>query len=194
MQIGDKVQFQIEGKKYKSHGTVININGDEVLVGVGEKHYFNYEERLFPRHDLYVFHELSYEDFDNWVDENFPNVYELAKEVFAKMLPEVVLKYHPHESSDASIEADGYGITLDPCVMEVRSIGRVKQIGGYSVSRWFRSGGSYMEPPEVDQDELGEYSSSHSAVCRFAEAVFGEKIRGYFDAKAEEEYAKEYGI
>jgi len=194
MQIGAKVQFQIEGKNYKSNGTVININNDDILVGVGEKHYFNYEERVFPRYKLYVFQELSYEDFDNWVDENFPKVYELAKEVFAKMLPEVVLT---HESSDASIKAGGYGITLDPCIMEVRSIGRVKQIGGYSVSRWVGTCGSYMEPPDVDQDEMGQYSDSYSAVCKFAEAVFGEKIRGYFDAKdakAEDEYAKKYGI
>lgn len=194
MQIGDKVQFQIKDKKYKSHGTIISINGDDILVGVGEKHYFNYEERVFPRHDLYVFQEMSFEDFDIWVEENLPKVYELAKEVFAKMLPEVVLKYHPHESSDASIEADGYGITLDPCIMEVRSIGRVKQISGYSVSRWFSTGGSYMEPPDVDQDEMGQYSASYSAVCKFAEAVFGEKVRAYFDAKAEDQYAKEYGI
>lgn len=194
MQIGDKVKFQLEDRQYLSHGTVISINHDNVLVGVGEKHYFNYEERVFPRHDLYVFHSLSQDDFDNWVDENFPKLYEFAKEVFAKMLPDVSLKYHTHGPNDASIEADYYGITLDPCIMEVRSIGRIKEICGYSVSAWTSSAGSRWEPPDVDNVELGQYRDHYNAVRGFAEAVFGEKVRAYFDAKAEDEYAKEYGI
>lgn len=189
MIVGNKVR--IHDTKTERTGTVIQINGDDVLVGVGEPHYFNYEEKTFPRRQLSVLTELSMEDFDKWVNENLPTVYERAKEVFAKMLPDVTLNFRPHtRMSDGCIEAYGMGITLDPCIVEIRSIGRIREIGGYTVSRWHYDSGDYNTPPESDQEELGQFSHANSAIFRFAEAVFGEKVSGWFYAQADNEYAQ----
>lgn len=170
MQIGDKVRFQPENSKHSREATVILIEGNNLFVGVGEKHYFNYKEMWIPRSEATLYIPLSDEDYEKFMADNMPKVYEFAKEVFAKMLPDVQLIYRERSRhGDASIEADGYGVTLDPCVMEVKSIGRIKQIGGYTVTGWHSTGGNYMEPPDIDDVPFGEFSHSGfrcATVCR----------------------------
>lgn len=175
MKIGDKVRFQLSDKKYESRGTVLKINEDNVLVGVGEPHYFNYEERELPRRMLKVFYQMSDEDFEQFHADMLSTVHGFAKHVFQEMLPGVAV-----DIQDGIINADGF--TLEPCIVEVRSISTIREVAGWSVSAWSYSHGDRDTPPDVDQISLGEFVSYYSAVIRLAEAVFGEKVRRVFES------------
>jgi hypothetical protein len=112
-------------------------------------------------------------------DMKFEDVFELAKNVFEKHLPDVTIQFHPESDNDPCISSDDYGVTLDPCMVQVlKRIGSEKlhKVPGYSVSVWSQYEGDMCVPPDVDQNEIASYSNAYDAIKKFAEIIFAMKL------------------
>ena len=105
--------------------------------------------------------------------------FDLAKKVFEKHLPDVTIQFYPESNNDPCISCDDYGVTLDPCMVQVQKrIGSEKlhKVSGYSVSVWSRHEGDMCVPPDVDQNEIASYNNAYDAIQKFAEIIFAMKL------------------
>jgi hypothetical protein len=105
--------------------------------------------------------------------------FDLAKKVFEKHLPDVTIQFYPESNNDPCISCDDYGVTLDPCMVQVQKrIGSEKlhKVSGYSVSVWSRYEGDMCVPPDVDQNEIASYNNAYNAIQKFAEIIFAMKL------------------
>ena len=105
--------------------------------------------------------------------------FDLAKKVFEKHLPDVTIQFYPESDNDPCISCDDYGVTLDPCMVQVQKrIGSEKlhKVSGYSVSVWNQYEGDMYEPPSIDQNEIASYQNAYYAIKKFAEIVFAKKL------------------
>jgi len=193
--IGQKVKIQ-EDRRHERTGTVLEIVGDKVMVGVGEPHYFNYEKRLISPVRLYNFNQISDDDARIVWQSEFPKAFDYAKEMFARFLPNNFLEFN---ESDLMIQDKTTGICLSGEIVERRSIGSVTEIAGYSVSgEIFVPGCRTMPngdpgyPDDVDIVELGTYNNYRHAVIGMMKEVFASNIESELQRESEEALARSY--
>jgi len=193
--IGQKVKIQ-EDRRHERTGTVLEIVGDKVMVGVGEPHYFNYEKRMFSPTQLYNFNQLSDSDARIVWESAFPKAFDYAKKLFASFLPNSVLEFI---ESDLMIQDKYTGICLSGEIIEQRSIGSVTEIAGYSVSASVvvpgcrtMSNGDPGYPDDVDIVELGTYNNYQNAVIGMMKEVFAANIEEDLQRESEQALAQSY--
>jgi len=165
------------GSRLVNHETILNI-------GVGEKHYFNYKEEEFSSHSVKRFEELPQEQADMLHAEQLPLALAMAEKALATLLPEEKL-----EVKDGYIFGYGGSVTLDPVVYEVQTIGAVREVAGWCVTKWKRYPATRVQPEEVLDDPVGQFPNYGQAVQKFIEVIFAMKSADYWQAQADDALA-----
>lgn len=177
MKVNDLVQ--IPNKKI---GKVLKIDNDDVLVGIGEKFYFNYEEVNFHKNELKRFYPVSEEEQEKahqiLVTEGFDLVQKLMKE----MLPSETITVDENS-------INGYNVSMSSTIMEAPRIGAIQEFFAYSISIWRTIPQTRHEPEAIDEIEVGTYRSLSEAATVFACTILKLKCQDYFESQIpEEEY------
>ena len=221
MKIGDPILVYVGDDNWRS-GTFLGQrlitenrtpNQEEMMymVGIGEPHYFNYEEKEVYPHLVLRFIPLTEEAAKAKHDAELPLAFAMVQAALAELLPGVTAEIktldvkrsikiwratfirHRRSSSirflsGGSISA--FGITLDPVVYETPLIGAVQETVGWQVTEWkyYRATHQPEEWPEEWVDSpVGEPAHYVIAVQRFIEAIFKAKANSYWNRLAEDE-------
>jgi hypothetical protein len=185
MKVGDKCKVRVPESKHDRMGTVLGIDGDNILVGVGQPHYFNYTEQIFNRRQVIRYVELSQEEADRIHAEQLPKMVELARKTFAELLPgEDIIEI------DGGIAAYCNSVTIEPVIMERSTISAIYQDAGWAVTAWKMIPATRYEPDDVVDFPKGEFASYTSAVLQLAETVFGLKVQDYWNHLSDQAYAE----
>lgn len=93
------------------------------------------------------------------------------------------------ELKDRSISAYRSSISIDPVVYERRTIGSMIETLGYQVTKWAYHNGSQDSPPDVSDVPVATFARIEHAVECLVNELFAMKVRDYFQAKADQEFA-----
>lgn len=183
MKNGCKVKVRVKDTVNYSwrHGTL--INADTLLCGVGETHYFNYEQRTFISSDVKEFIPLDEEVAEATHKKELQAAFVMAEEAFAALIPDAKVKIEDNCLSCM-------GVTLDPVIHEKETISRFVEFAAWQVNLWKHYPASRCEPDSYVDCPVGEPTNYQHAVRIFVETVFKVKCDGYWDAKADEAYAR----
>jgi hypothetical protein len=173
MKVGDPVK--IPSKKI---GKVLQIQKDNVLVGIGEKFYFNYEETSFPISELKRFYPITEEQQEQSRQILVTDGFELVKKLMNEMLP----------SESVTVDENsinGYNVSISSTVIEAPRIGAIQEVCGYLVSTWRTIPQTRHEPESVDEIEIGTYFNLSEAATVFACTILKLKCQDYFESQIE---------
>jgi len=162
-------------------GHVLKVNPETVLVGVGEKHYFNYREEEFPRHQIRQFVPLK----DEEKDEDLGKIVAFVEKVTDSLLPGEKITVQ-----DGAIWGYYNSVSLEPAVVEVQSIARVTEVSGWTVTTWKQTSGSYWEPADVDDHTVGEFTNWKTAAAVFLKTIFDMRVDDEIQGLCDTEYAE----
>jgi hypothetical protein len=187
MKTGDLVKAKVEGK-WKS-GKVLKASGDAWKVGIGEPHYFNYEERDFLPGELKRHQPQTDEAHNANLERDLPIGLALAQEAFAALLPGEVVTF-----KDADNTLSGYhgAVTIDPVQFDQETIGAFIERTGYQVTEWKYHHATRTQPEEYVDAPVGTFPTIGAAVQEFVKTVFALKSRDYWDHKADEAQAAQW--
>ena len=192
--IGNKVIVKTENGSER-RGTILALgHNQDVKIGVGEPHYYNYHEKWFASNKVLAFHELPYEEAEKTWQTELPHAFEYAKKVFAKSLPDSILEF-----DGEMIRDNRSGFYITGVIIERRTIGSVMEIAGYGVFaeqvvpgiRTF-SNGDPGYPDDVECVEFGTHSTYQSAVIVMVKEVFASNLQASIEFESEQELAKLY--
>lgn len=160
-------------------------DGDTVyMVGIGETHYFNYEEReVYPQH-VKRFIPLSEEDATAKHQAELMPAYQMAQAALFALMPGETI-----EVKDRSILGFHGGVTLDPVVYETLRIGAVQETAGWQVHVVHYHYATRNQPEEYEPVEVGTASDWRTAVRLFIETIFKQKANSYWEHLADETMA-----
>jgi hypothetical protein len=169
-------------------GHVLKVNPETVLVGVGEKHYFNYREQEFPRHQVRQFVPLK----DEEKNEDLSKIVAFVEKVTDSLLPTTGggFPLRPAVIRDGAIWGYYNSVSLEPAVVEVQSIARVTEVSGWTVTTWKQTSGSYWEPADVDDHTVGEFTNWKTAAAVFLKTIFDMRVDDEIQGLCDTEYAE----
>ena len=172
MKVGDSVIYHRENSAYNSYGTITEfLDNDMVKI---EGRYGSVE--IVSRYTCKLFHAIDQDELDKAHADMMPKVVEMVQELFEKFLPG-----YKFEVKDDAIVCEN--ISLDPCVVHRKSIGRVSEIPGWSVNIEVWDNGSRWEPPSSDCITVGEWDRYHVAAVEFVKTVFGCAMQQHLENK-----------
>jgi hypothetical protein len=179
MQTGDSVMVM-----RKKRGTVIWTNSHSIMVGVGEKGHFNYDEQVFACRDVKRYQELKEEEATKAIAKDIPIGVALITGALDTTAPAKLITENGNIIS-------GYGgaITLEPAVFVAESIGAFIEKAGYSVTKWHRYPATRHEPEDVEDFPVGIYPTIQAASQVFVKTLLGMMVDDYFAKVADEEFA-----
>jgi hypothetical protein len=194
MKNGDPILIEVDGKwrrgsflaqrNIECAGSV--TDGDVVYkVGIGEPHYFNYEEKEVYPHSVKRFIPLSEEDATAKHQAELPQAFALAEAALAELLPGETIKV-----SDGSILGYNGGVTLDPVVYDAQRIVAVQETAGWQVHVVHYHYATRHQPEEYEPVMIGGASDWRSAVRLFIETIFSQKAHGYWEHLADNAMAQ----
>lgn len=162
-------------------GHVLKVNPETVLVGVGEKHYFNYHEKEFPQREVREFVPLK----DEEKNEDLSKIVAFLDKIAGSILPgeKVAMR-------DGAIWGYHNSVSLEPAVVEVQSIARVTEVSGWTVTTWKQTCGSYWEPADVDDHTVGEFTTEYAAAAVFLKTIFDMRVDDEIQGLCDTEYAE----
>lgn len=190
MQIGDPILVNEAGEGRWQRGTFLGqrriqcpgsvADGDSIyMVGIGEKHHFDYrEEEIYPQF-VKRFIPLAEEAAAAKHAQELPLAFAMVQAALAELMPGVTA-----EIKDGSISC--FGITLDPVVYETPRIGAVQETAGWQVTEWKYYHSTRNQPEEWVDAPLGDPTNYGQAVHRFIEAIFRLKANSYWDRLADD--------
>lgn len=182
MKINSKVKVKIHGN-WRS-GTLLEVVGQDYKVGIGEPHYFNYEEKVFSSNEVKEYVELPEETADKIHAEQLPLVLAMAQEALAALIPNTKV-----EVIDGSLSS--CGLTLDPVVYEKETIGKFIEYAGWQVTFWKYYSATRVQPDEYVDCPIEEPLPWNLAVQLFVRSIFNANAQAYWDAKSDEAYANQ---
>lgn len=196
MKAGDPILVNVHGEGKWRRGTFLGerriecpgsvTDGDTVYkVGIGEPHYFNYEEdEVYPQF-VKRFIPLAEEDATAKHQAELPQAFALAEAALAELLPGETIKVE-----DGSILGYNGGVTLDPVVYETPRIGAVQETAGWQVHVVHYHYATRHQPEEYEPVEVGTASDWRAAVALFIETIFKQKAHGYWEHLADDAMAQ----
>jgi hypothetical protein len=179
MENGCKVKLRV--KDQWRHGTL--LNKDNLLCGLGEPHYFNYEERHYDRSDIKEFVPLDEEVAEATHQKELQSAFVMAQEAFADLMPNEKV-----EIKDNCLSC--MGVTLDPVIHEKETIARFVEVAAWQVNIWKHHPATRWEPEDYSDCPVGSPTNYQCAVQLFVLTVFKLKADCYWDAKADEAFAR----
>ena len=205
MKIGDPILVNVDptlgdGQNWR-RGTFISqrriecpgsvTDGDTVcMVGIGEKHYFNYEEKEVYPHSVKRFIPLAEEEARAKHTQELPLVFAMVQAALAELLPGVTAELKESRLDIGSISC--FGITLDPVVYETPRIGAMQETAGWQVTDWKYYHATRHQPEEWVDSPVGEPTHYVPAVQRFIEAIFKAKANSYWEHLADDAAAQSW--
>jgi hypothetical protein len=181
MKIGD--MCIVGGRK----GKVLGLGPNEVKVGVGEPHYFNYHEKEFARHEVTRFVPADDAEVEKAHESQLKEIVAYLEKALDRVLPGE--KFHVR---DGVVWGACESVSIEPVVVETKRIGETREVAGWSVGIVTYSAGTRWEPPDCDVNEVGEFSSWRQAAGKFIESVFQLRLADTDQAIADDEYAKSF--
>jgi hypothetical protein len=191
MEKGEAVKVLVGENEWR-RGTVLGLRSPDrkneptiIRVGVGEPHYFNYEEKDFTS-GVKRLQEQTDEAHVTNLERDLPIGLELAKEAAAVLLPgeTITLKV-----SDQTISGYHGAVTIDPVQYEQETIGAFIERTGYQVTVWKQYPATRHQPEEYVDAPVGTYPNIGQAVQVFLETIFKLKAEDYWQHKADEAQA-----
>lgn len=196
MKNGDPILVNVHGEGKWRRGTFLSerkiecpgsvTDGDTVYtVGIGEPHYFNYEEEEVYPQFVKRFIPLSEEDAKAKHDAELMPAYQMAQAALFALIPGETIKV-----VEGSIHAFNGGVTLDPVVYETPRIGAVQETAGWQVHVVHYHYATRNQPEEYEPVEVETARDYRAAVRLFVETIFKQKADGYWDHLADEAMAQ----
>ena len=154
-------------------------DGDTVyMVGIGEKHYFNYEEKEVYPHSVKRFIPLTEEAAKAKHSAELDVAFEMVQAALVELMPGITA-----EIKDGSITA--FGVTLDPVVYETPRIGAVQETAGWQVHVIHYNHATREQPEDYEPVEVGTASQWSAAVRLFVETILKQKAKSYWEHLAD---------
>jgi len=198
LKAGCKVKVRVRDKDWRQ-GKLIKVlpqglNEEKYLCGVGEPHYFNYEERPFDRFDVKQYVELPEEQALATHLQEAQLAFALVQEAVAKLMPDEKVELVQTNAASGNVEISivGYygGVTLDPVIYEQETIGQVVERAAWQVTTWHSYPDTRTEPGGVDDCPIGTPTNYAQAAVLFVETLFKLKANDYWQNKADEAAAQ----
>jgi len=178
MKSGDKVCVFIDGKWKK--GKVMKDKKEKITVSVKDQnHPFNVD---FDRKNVKRFIPLDKDEARISHAKQFGGLCGLITELKHKFFPEKKI-----EIDDMNITIENFDIS--PCIVEVETIGAIKEFAGWNVSATVYS--DLVDGfPDVDVIDLGNHRDFTNAVFCLLKNLFEAEVKLYLDKKREDFLAK----
>lgn len=178
MKSGDKVCILIEGKWKR--GKVVKDKKEKITVSIKDKnHPFDVD---FDRKNVKRLVCLDKEEAKITHTKQFYDLCGLITELKHKFFPEKKI-----EIDDLNITIENFDI--GPCIMEVETIGAIKEVAGWNVSTTVYS--DLVDGfPDVDVVDLGNHRDFTNAVLCLLKNLFEAEVKLYLDKKREDFLAK----
>jgi hypothetical protein len=185
-----KVKTENPGGVIWRAGTILDVQAQEsgqmrYLVGVGERHYFNYEERWFLHHNVKEYVELPEGAAETIHAEQLQLALALTQEAIAALIPGTEVKV-----VDGSLSC--CGLTMDPVVYDHETIGQFREAAAWQVNFWKHYSATRTEPEDCVDCPIEGPLHWNLAVQLFVRSIFIAKADAYWDAKADEAMAKQF--
>lgn len=155
-------------------GKILSRNADKVLVGIGEPHYFNYEEKEFSLDEIKRFYPISVDATANASKILLSEGFEHIKKLLQNLLPSEVA-----EVKDDTIVGYHGSVTLETVIMEVARIGGIQEVAGFQVTIWRSHPATFHEPEYVSDYVVDVYRSLPEAASVFVQTIFKCKCDDY---------------
>lgn len=163
------------------------LNAETLLVGVGEPYYFNYEKRTFEPHEVKEYVELEETVAEKTHAEQLLLAFEMAKEALNKLMPTAQVKI-----KEGSLECGS--LTMDPVVHDVQTIGKFIEVPAWQVTAWEYHYATHWQPEECYDCPIEEPLPYPEAVKLFVKCVLLANADDYWQAKTDDEWAKNMEI
>ena len=120
--------------------------------------------------------------------KKLPEIQEQLNQALKALLPDE----QPAKMIDNEIFLYHKSVSLTPVISEVAAINGIHEIVAYAVTAWKHHPGSWEEPPDVSDTEIGTYQSQSQAIQKAIETVFKLKQDDYWEQLAYQELANLY--
>jgi len=181
MNIGNPVRVVVDNKERT--GTILSLKENTAIVGIGEPHYFNYQEKEVPINELKRYYPITAEAEENAKKILLTDGFEMTKDLLQAILPTEIA-----EIKDDAISGYYDAVSLETVVTDAPRIGGIQEVTAYSVTIWKSHPATRYEPEDVSDHPVGTYRSLSEAVQVFVETIFKLKCKDYMQSKAEEEF------
>lgn len=193
MKIGQKVKVDIvrggEDIALWQPAKLLKITrGDNPICEVqfGEPDKVGYFVDNVPLRSVREFRELTWIDgecseINEMVERDVPNIVKSLTNALVKLLPDQPFAV---ESNTVIVAYNG-SLTMEPVVIETRTIGAFVERPGWSVTVWRQHPATRNQPEDVSDCVVGQYLNYGQAVQKFIETLFLMLSEDYWNNQAD---------
>lgn len=181
MKPGDKikalVQIGLMKKPQWLQGTlveqgVVNVNGNRLSLDTGK---------------IMLWEPVEWKDgycqeLDQFAEENWESLKEIVTEGMKYFFPKEKVRFDDNEKI---VYACGDALSIGPGITEIKSIARFKQVPTWIVTEYRTMYYGYMQPPDVDEIEVGQSRSSLGAARILIDYIWKYQAESFWDSKEE---------
>lgn len=146
----------------------------------------------FPLDKIYELIQMPTEALDEFGRANIEELEKLIRSACQRLLREDQQPESITVDSTDSIINVLPELTVQPSIIEVKSIGAIAEVAGWSVLRWVRSTGNYDNPPDVDEVPVGEARNNIDTALIVANELFAISMNGFRDTYCDQKMAEEF--
>ena len=156
-------------------------------VQIGEPEKVGYRVIHIHRHFVREFRQLEIDEngecpaINEMVQRDIPKISESLTNALAKLLPNTPFAI---ESNTVVVAYNG-SLTMEPVIVETRSIGAFIESPGWSVTVWRQHPATRNQPEDVSDCVVGKYTHYGQAVQKFIETLFLMQSEDYWDNQAD---------
>lgn len=128
-------------------------------------------------------------DYDRPSDHVLKSMFDEIKLLLRHTMPDEVERVNL-DLHGATITGYRDYVALSSTIIEVQTIGSIREVFGWQVSTFSHVPSTQWEPENYDENVIGEYRVNVEAVEAFVKQIFSMKIKDYFQAKFDSEMAE----
>lgn len=185
MKHNEKIKYRIFANEW---GTAKYVKCDKKSNIVLVKSHTGAILKVRPE-DVFKFIELSDEDLQKFAQENIQKLHDLTVRAMKSIFSEDYCK--EVKVKDNSLFLYSESISIDPCAVEVQSIGKFEEKPGWSVTIYKYWPGTQYEPPDVEDIFIDSSVSHTKAIYLALNQLYKLVSDDFWQTIDDEEYARQ---